>query len=294
MKPDHTIGQSRVLLSNRRPARAQTVPNQGNYVPHDHEFYEICLVTKGRVRHRTIDGDVWLERGAVVIVAPGQLHAFANAKDLAVVNVYYLAEWFLADLQALQGIDGLMPLFFRRALFPSSERGGVVQLQLDERELESCLRDLADMETEGESRDTQPLFLEASLLKYLIRLARVAARENSLPRATEWPEAVARGLDLIERTVRRGETPEVKKIAKEAGASFSHFCRLFRTATGMTPGEYFQRRRIHRACRRLLASTASATEIAHGLGFSDSAHFNRRFKAATSVTPRAYRQKFRG
>lgn len=294
MKSDHTIGQSRVLLSNRRPVRAQTVPIQGNYPPHDHEFYEICLVTGGRARHRTVEGDARLARGSVLIVAPGQLHAFAETRGFSVINVYYLAEWFLADLQALQGIDGLVPLFFRRALFPSKDRGGVVQLHLDGDELAGCLRDLEDMEVEGDAEDAQPLFLEAGLLKYLIRLSRAAAREKSLRTPLEWPAAVSRGLEQIERAVRHGEALGMEEIARGAGASFSHFCRIFKGATGVTPGEYFQRRRIHRACRRLLSSDISATEIAHLLGFADSAHFSRRFKATTGMTPREYRKKFRG
>jgi AraC family transcriptional activator of pobA len=42
----------------------------------------------------------------------------------------------------------------------------------------------------------------------------------------------------------------------------------------------------------LLTTEATATEVAHQLGFSDSAHFNRRFKETTGLTPRAYRLKF--
>ncbi len=63
-------------------------------------------------------------------------------------------------------------------------------------------------------------------------------------------------------------------------------------STGLTAGDYFQRKRIHRACHRLLTTKVTATEIAHLLGYADSAHFNRRFKETTGLTPRAYRKKF--
>ena len=136
------------------------------------------------------------------------------------------------------------------------------------------------------------LFLEASFLKCLIRLARAYARDEQSGHALDWPAAVVRGLTVIERVVRAGDAPDIEAVAREAGVSFSHFCRLFKATTGLTAGDYFQRRRIHRACHRLLTTEATATEIAHQLGFADSAHFNRRFKETTGLTPRAYRAKF--
>lgn len=292
MKADHTITQDYVRLSNRRPVRAQPVPKQPEYPPHDHEFYEIGLITGGRARHRTLDGDEWLERGSVVIVAPGQLHSYVGNKGLAVVNVYYIAEWFLANMQALQGIDRLVPLFFQRALFPSVEQGGVIQLKLTEQELAACLHDFDELERESEATDAQVLFLEASFIKCLIRLTRAYVRGAGSDTMTTWPAAVTRGVAAIERVVRSGDVLDVEAVAREAGASFSHFCRVFKEATGLTAGDYFQRRRIHRACHRLLTTEATATEIAHQLGFADSAHFNRRFKETTGLTPGQYRRKF--
>lgn len=291
MKADHTITQDYVRLSSRRPVRAQPVSRQPDYPPHDHEFYEICLIREGRARHRTAEGDEWLERGSAVVVAPGQLHGFVGTKGLAVVNVYYIAEWFLANMQALRDIDQLVPLFFQRALFPSRDTGGVAHFKLTGKELAACLHDFADLEAESASGEAQVLFLEASFLKCLIRLARAYARGGG-GLAINLPASIVRGMASIERVVRAGGALDVEAVAREAGVSFSHFCRCFRESTGLTAGDYFQRRRIHRACHRLLTTQATATEIAHLLGYSDSAHFNRRFKETTGLTPRAYRLKF--
>lgn len=292
MKADHTITQDYVRLSSRRPVRAEPVPKQPDYPPHDHEFYEICLIVGGRARHVTLDGEEPLRRGSVVVVAPGELHSFEGTKGLSVVNVYYIAEWFLANMQALRGIDGLVPLFFQRALFPATGQGGVVQLKLTEPELSACLHDFEELRQDAAASDGQVLFQEASFLKCLIRLARAYARDERRVFALDWPVPVTRGVDGIERMVRAGEALNIEAVAKEAGVSFSHFCRVFKVTTGLTAGDYFQRRRIHRACLRLLTTGATATEIAHQLGFADSAHFNRRFKETTGLTPRAYRLKF--
>lgn len=294
MSPKETIGQDHVRLSSRRPARAQSVPVQGNYRPHDHEFYEICVVTSGRALHRTTDGASWLERGAVVVVAPGQTHSFERASRFGVVNAYYLAEWFLSELQGLRNVAGLVDLFFARALFPSKERGGVAQFHIGEHELACCLRDLADLQTEWESPDAEPLFCEAALLKSMIRLARVANAARSGPANITWSRSVLRAVSLIERAVRAGQSPALSEIAKSSGVSSAHLCRRFRAETGQSPGTYFQRLRIQRTCRALLTTKDTSAEIAHALCFADSPHFNRSFKAINKLTPRDYRLRFAG
>lgn len=293
MRAKMIITQDHVRLSNHQPVRVQPVPRQTDHPPHGHEFYEICIVTGGRAQHVTIDSTERLERGCVIIVAPGQLHSFEQTKAFSVINIYYLAEWFLTDTQALQGIDRLIPLFFQRALFPSPDPAGIVQLRLDENTLADCLGDFEQLQREAESTGGETLFLEACFLKCLIRLARSHVRSLNGAGKLTWPEPVMRGLLEIERRVRTGDTPDMKTVASQAGASLSHFCRLFKLTTGLTAGDYFQRRRIHRACRRLLSSNATSAEIGHLLGFSDSAHFNRSFKKITGLTPQAYRRKFR-
>jgi AraC-like DNA-binding protein len=167
-----------------------------------------------------------------------------------------------------------------------------MKFKLTETELVDCLHDFDELRRESDKSDGHVLFLEASFLKCLIRLARAYARHERSGYALDWPAVVVRGLAVIERRVRGGDAPDIEAVAREAGVSFSHFCRLFKATTGMTAGDYFQRRRIHRACHRLLTTEATATQIAHQLGFADSAHFTRRFKETTGLTPRGYRLKF--
>ena len=293
MKADHTISQDYVRLSRRKPVRAQPVPIQPDNRPHDHEFHEICLVTGGRAQHLTIDGQESLARGSVVVVAPGQLHGFSHTNAFAVVNVYYLAEWFLANGGVLGGIECLMPLFFQRALFLNRQPGGVAHFKLSEAELSACLHDFADLENEGNAPDAEILYLEAAFIKCLVRMARAWARgEPPASSPVILPSTIRRGLTAIDHAASTGTALDVREIARGAGASLSHFCRLFRAHTGLTAGTYFQRRRIHRACHRLLSSDDSVTEVAHWLGYADSAHFIRHFKRITQLTPGAYRQKF--
>lgn len=292
MRSDHTITQEYVRLSRRRPVRAQAVPGQPDYPPHDHEFYEICLVTGGSARHLTEDGETSLSLGSVVVMAPGQVHGFARGRGFSVINVYYLSEWFLAGA-APGGMDRMLPLFFERALFPSPRKDGVKHFKLPPDEIEACLNDFVEMEALGEAPDIDTDYLEIAFLKCLLRLTRAWEREErTRPGSRPLPSSIRRGLARLEITARRGEALDVAATAREAGASLSYFCRQFRAHTGLTPGEYFQRRRIHRACRRLLDTDDDVTEVAHALGYSDCPHFIRHFRRVIGLTPGAYRRKF--
>jgi len=91
--------QKQVGLSTSRPVRTQ-VWNVGRRVwPHDHTYYEICVVNKGHATHQTEFFDAPARQGTVVIIPPGKVHAFDDGSQLVVTNVYYLAEWFLGELK---------------------------------------------------------------------------------------------------------------------------------------------------------------------------------------------------
>jgi AraC-like DNA-binding protein len=78
-------------------------------------------------------------------------------------------------------------------------------------------------------------------------------------------------------------------VAALVGMSSASFCRYFKCHTGRTFVEYLNEYRVGMACRMLLETDASITEIAFDSGFSNLSNFNRRFKRVKQMTPRAYR-----
>lgn len=302
LSPELTISQQYVRLTINMPVRVEFAPIHHDFPPHDHEFYEINIVTHGTARHYTDKGQETLRAGSVIVVAPGQVHGFTHAKDFGLINIYYLAEWFLGNLQALRGIDQLVPLFFQKALLPQRAPDFIPHFPLGQSDLAGCIEDLQNLNEESLRTDCKPLFLEACLIKCLIRLVRgwSAARLQTDKNAPytksethkEIPASLVTALRLIETDAERGRLLDIGALAATAGVSHSHFCRQFKAHMGMSAGTYFQRYRIHLACHRLLASDLSATEIAHALGYADSAHFSRFFKEITGLSPSAYRKKF--
>lgn len=69
----------------------------------------------------------------------------------------------------------------------------------------------------------------------------------------------------------------------------SYFVRFFKTATGSTPHEFIQKKRIEQAQKLLLNESLSIQEISIKSGFLDSHYFSRYFKKVTGFSPKAYR-----
>lgn len=108
---------------------------------------------------------------------------------------------------------------------------------------------------------------------------------------TCYPEPVERGLAFIARQLDRSpEAPlSLGDIARAAFVTPEHLCRLFKTATGISPGETVRLLRLDRSVTLLCRSNFTVAEIATLCGFASPFHFSRRFKEAFGQSPRALR-----
>jgi AraC family transcriptional regulator len=82
----------------------------------------------------------------------------------------------------------------------------------------------------------------------------------------------------------------LEAMAADAGLTPSHFCRVFKKATGITPHQYVMKARLDRAQELLGASDMSIATIAEQLGFTSQSHFTRAFRQYAGQTPSGCRQ----
>jgi transcriptional regulator GlxA family with amidase domain len=102
---------------------------------------------------------------------------------------------------------------------------------------------------------------------------------------------ITRTLELIDQ--RMHERLNVADLAASVDLSVSQFTRLFRGATGTTPGAYVQACRLSRARTLVERTSLSIAEIMHQVGFSDRSHFARDFQRAYGFSPRTLRVQLR-
>jgi AraC-like DNA-binding protein/ligand-binding sensor protein len=80
-------------------------------------------------------------------------------------------------------------------------------------------------------------------------------------------------------------------VARQAGLSESHFCRLFKDSAGLTLTDYVNRCRIDWAKRELLKPEARISEIAFLIGYQSLSQFNRSFARIAGLSPTLYRRE---
>jgi AraC family transcriptional regulator len=86
----------------------------------------------------------------------------------------------------------------------------------------------------------------------------------------------------------------VTAMATVAQLSPSHFSRLFKQSTGLSPHQYLLRQRIERA-RELLADPGRRiAEVSYELGFPSQSYFTTVFRTLVGVTPRAFQRRQNG
>jgi AraC-like DNA-binding protein len=102
------------------------------------------------------------------------------------------------------------------------------------------------------------------------------------------PVAIAKARKFIHANL--DQPMPLGAVARQAGLSESHFCRLFKEATGLTLTDYVNRCRIEWAKRELLRPEARVSEIAFLVGYQSLSQFNRSFARIVGDAPTAYRR----
>jgi len=103
------------------------------------------------------------------------------------------------------------------------------------------------------------------------------------------PEAIAKARHFIHAHL--DESLPLPMVARQAGLSESHFCRVFKEVTGLTLTDYITRCRIGWAKRELLRPAARISEVAFKVGFQSLSQFNRSFARLVGCSPSAYRNE---
>jgi AraC family transcriptional regulator of adaptative response/methylated-DNA-[protein]-cysteine methyltransferase len=104
---------------------------------------------------------------------------------------------------------------------------------------------------------------------------------SGLPRAS----AITRACRLIEHVE---HVLDLKSLAAEVAMSPSHFHRVFKSETGVTPKAYFSANRARRL-RAQLGTSRKITEAIYGAGFNSNSRMYEEYHALLGMRPQDYR-----
>ncbi len=106
------------------------------------------------------------------------------------------------------------------------------------------------------------------------------------------PEPVVAAVDFLRGMLRVEVARRISldELAKAAGVTAKHLCRLFQGHMGLSPMEYYRLLRLEFALMRMQDTGLSLKRISDLSGFSSSYHFSRAFSAAYGLPPSEVRK----
>jgi len=102
-------------------------------------------------------------------------------------------------------------------------------------------------------------------------------------------DVIYKAVDYIKRNYAGRLT--LQDISDHLLISLQHFCRIFKDATGQTPGKYITFVRVEESKKLLRNSAVNIADIPELVGFDSQSYFTTIFKKETGQTPGRYRRE---
>lgn len=255
-------------------------------MPHWHEEIEILLFIKGDASQQVDDHIFNVTSGDIVFINSNSIHSTRTKfdHDNEILVVHFLPPLFNDHVRNLelrkQGLN--VP-----NVIPPSEA------------VYNAVSDLIqEIQNEFENKNAGYEYIITGRLYGLIGLLfrfygiKNNAAWKSIPSAKE-QELLKKALDFIESNF--DHKISFDEMLKIANVSPSHFCRIFKKATGMSFTDFVALHRVNCAQNLLISTHQSITEIAFESGFENHISLIRAFKKYKETTPSEFRKNyFRG
>jgi AraC family L-rhamnose operon transcriptional activator RhaR len=257
---------------------------------HEHDFYELAVISTGRGLHESEHGVIPVEAGTVVFIPPGVSHEYRGCEDLIVYNCLFRAELDEAELMWAFRDGHLSVLFNPDNLSRDRMHRPPVAVQLDDVGLATVLAALERIRLRAPDARTRTGQL-AHLLLALDVVAAARRATDPTDRRTTAPAVVAAALELMARDIAHPWT--LSELSRRMFVGRFHLSRTFARCVGVPPMQYLARLRAERAAALLASTDLPIAAIGAAVGWSDPPYFSRRFRAHFGVSPRHYRQRHR-
>jgi AraC family transcriptional regulator len=83
----------------------------------------------------------------------------------------------------------------------------------------------------------------------------------------------------------------LEEMAAMAGITPSHFCHVFKRATGISPHKYVMKARLDKAQQMLVQTELGLAALSEATGFASQSHFSRAFRTWYGMTPSEFRRQ---
>ena len=252
---------------------------------HWHESVELFYVRKGTILYRTPHGEHVMRAGSGGMVNSNVLHSTQILKPEA--DLELVLHLFSPALVA--GVPGgTVEEQYVRPLVQDKSRE-LILLDPADTETLTLLRQSFDLD---EAAYGYELRLQAMLSEIWLRLAaqtrpRPCAEERSATAAQQKLKQM-----MVYVNTHYAEKITVPMLAAAAFCSERECYRAFQSCLHTSPTDYIRTVRLQSACKLLLETDRTVTDIAQSCGFGTSSYFGAQLHEETGYTPTEYRTKW--
>lgn len=255
-----------------------------NETPHSHEFIEIVYVSSGSATQRVDKAEYEVERGDILFINYGSVHAFLPHENFSYINICFSPETLGNAIITEENALALLSLTTFDEMRRNAKGDCISFRGAERREVEQILDLML-----REYRECLPAS-QRMLESYLnILITKMLRKTASLPQI-EGEQGLWRELaEYIE------DNPDAEltlaALARKCFYNPSYFSRAFKKKFHMPLTEYVARRRVEHAISLLRESTLSVEEICTKVGFPDRSSLYHAFAKFTGASPSAYRNE---
>jgi AraC family transcriptional regulator, L-rhamnose operon transcriptional activator RhaR len=287
------------FFKEQHPVQVRRWRWRTDHYAHDHDFFELVVVTGGEGRHISADGTRRIAASDVVFMVPGVWHEYSGCSELYGYDCCFSKDLLYRELAWLTDDPVLGGLMLRNPASPAHRKPVFGHLQPSSLEL---VRPLLAALTEAPGPDPRRLQtgdgsqqrLYGTLLVVLGHLlAGLESTAGRPPVARHSPALQAltrRALGLMTGDLTIAWT--LRSLSSSLDVSPSLLSRAFRTVVGRSPMAHYGRCRMEHAAMLLLRSELPVAEIGARVGIYDANYFARRFRVEMGLQPTAYRRRF--
>ncbi len=244
---------------------------------HSHEFIEIVYIREGKARHFIDDICFEVERGDILFINYGSVHAFEACGGFSYVNICFCPEVVSDSILTKENAIALLSLTAFNEM-RGEKNSGCIRLYGRERaEAEWLLEKMLSERADG--RPFADKVIEDCMRILITMMLRKNAPLAEEPSGGRWEELRT----YIDENLSSELT--LSALAKKSFYNPSYFSRSFRRRFGVSLTEYVSRRRIALAVSLLEEGKLSVEEIIERCGFSDRSGFYHAFSKYTGKTP---------
>ncbi|MCP4376858.1 MAG: AraC family transcriptional regulator [bacterium] len=250
---------------------------------HSHgSLLEICYLVRGQQVYTVGDEEFTIKGGSVFMSFPREKHGTGLSPE-GRGELYWIfvdSAWVNKQFLSLSPDDGKKFIEELLAIRPRAFTGGAVL----KKSLERIFTAYADQDDPFRMANVQNW-----TLRFLLDLMAIARKHAQ---ATAISPLIQRVQSYIEDHIEDHfeDAISLAGLSEMVHLSESRFKMRFKKEVGVPPADYINSRRIERAEKLLVATSAKITDVAMHLGFSSSQYFATVFKRYTGITPAQFQR----